>query len=242
MKRVYIVLLMVSLSFLTYAQSAHKSLRDGDMLYHNGKYPEAETAYRRADAAKSSLKSTYNLGNTLMQQERYDEAIKKYEDAATKASNNKERAAVYHNLGNAQYKKKQYHESIDAYKNALRYQPADNGTKENLAIARRELKKQQQDKKNNKDKQNKDQDKDQQEQNKDQQNKDKQNNKDQQNKDQKQQNDQNQEKGKDNQPSDKKMSKQDAEKLLEIMDNEEKKVQQKMRRVDGKSKRLKKDW
>jgi len=38
------------------------------------------------------------------------------------------------------------------------------------------------------------------------------------------------------------MSKQDAQKLLEIMDNEEKKVQQKMRRVDGKNKKVTKDW
>jgi len=228
------------------AQSAHKSLRNGDMLYGYGKYSEAETEYRKAESAKSSVKSAYNLGNTLMNQERYDEAAKKYTDAAAKATTDKERANIYHNQGNALYKKQQYQESVNAYKQALKYNPDDAATKENMAIARRELKKQQQqqkDKQNQKNNdQNKDQKKDQQDKEKDQNHKDQQDKNDQENKDQQQQNDQSQENDKNKQPSDKKMSKQDAQKLLEIMDNEEKKVQQKMRRVDGKSKKLKKDW
>ena len=68
--------------------------------------------------------------------------------------------------------------------------------------------------------------------NKDQEEKDQDGKNDPQNKDQQQQNDQSQEKDKDKQPSDKKMSKQDAQKLLEIMDNEEKKVQQKINLVN----------
>ena len=58
------------------AQSAHKSLRNGDMLYGYGKYSDAETEYRKAESVKPSVKSAYNLGNTLMQQERFDEAAK----------------------------------------------------------------------------------------------------------------------------------------------------------------------
>jgi len=229
------------------AQSAHKSLRNGDMLYGYGKYSEAETEYRKAESAKSSVKSAYNLGNTLMNQERYDEAAKKYTDAAAKATTDKERANIYHNQGNALYKKQQYQESVNAYKQALKYNPDDAATKENMAIARRELKKQQQqqqkDKQNQKNNDhNKEQEKEQQDKEKDQNHKDQQDKNDQENKDQQQQNDQSQENDKNKQPSDKKMSKQDAQKLLEIMDNEEKKVQQKMRRVDGKSKKLKKDW
>ncbi|MBK6498707.1 MAG: tetratricopeptide repeat protein [Saprospiraceae bacterium] len=45
---------------------------------------DAETAYRKADGEKSSVKSAYNLGNSLMKQNRYDEAITKYNDAAAK--------------------------------------------------------------------------------------------------------------------------------------------------------------
>jgi Ca-activated chloride channel family protein len=124
-----------------YAQSTHKYLRNGDMLYGFGKYSEAETEYRRAETQKPSLKSAYNLGNTLMNQERYEEAIKKYQDAADKATTEKEKASVYHNLGNALYKKQQYRESIEAYKKSLKYQPKDIETKENLAISTQRTKK-----------------------------------------------------------------------------------------------------
>ncbi|MBK8053227.1 MAG: tetratricopeptide repeat protein [Saprospiraceae bacterium] len=247
MKNFYLItIFLFTLSAETYAQSAHKNLRNGDMLYGFGKYAEAETEYRKAETQKPSLKSTYNLGNTLMNQERYEEAIKKYEDAASKANTSQEKASVYHNLGNALYKKQQYKESVDAYKKSLRYQPDDNETKENLALARRELKKQQnqqQKDKNNQDQKNDQKDqKDQQNQN-DQQN-NKEDNQDQNSQNQNQQNQQDQNKNKEQQQaqSDNKMSKQDAQKLLEIMDSEEKKVQQKLRRIDGKPTKGKKDW
>lgn len=235
----FILLTSLNLS----AQSSHKSLRNGDMLYGFGKFQEAETEYRRAESQKSSVKSSYNLGNALIQQERYEEAAKKYEDAAAKATNDAERSDIYYNQGNALYKKQQYQESINAYKKSLKYNPNDTTTKENLALARQQLRQQQQ-QQNKENQQKKDQNKDNSEQN--QQNKDQNSNNEQDKKEQdQQQNNDNQNDNKDgqNEKSDgKEMSKSDAQKLLEIMDNEEKKVQQKMRRVDGKGKKVKKDW
>ncbi len=226
-----------------YAQSTHKYLRNGDMLYGYGKYSEAETEYRRAETQKPSLKSAYNLGNTLMNQERYEEAIKKYQDAVDKATTEKEKASVYHNLGNALYKKQQYRESIEAYKKSLKYQPKDIETKENLAIARRELKKQQNQQQKDKENQDKNKDqKDQQDQNQNNQQDNKNKQDQQQDQNQKDQQEQNQNNQQQQSQNDKKMSRQDAQKLLEIMDSEEKKVQQKLRRVDGKPSKTRKDW
>lgn len=227
------------------AQSAHKSLRNGDMLYGFGKYQEAETEYRKADNKQSSVKSAYNLGNALIQQERYEEATKKYEEAAAKASTDAERSDVYYNKGNALYRKQKYQESIDAYKKSLKYNPKDAATKENLALARQQLRQQQQqdqqqnkDNKNNKDQENKDQN----QQNKDQNSKEDQDKNDQNQNDQNQENQNNENEKQNEKPDGKEMSKSDAQKLLEIMDNEEKKVQQKLRRSDGKAKKVKKDW
>jgi tetratricopeptide (TPR) repeat protein len=243
----YIVLLFSMMFYLNLlAQSAHKSLRNGDMLYGFGKYQEAETEYRRADNEKASVKSAYNLGNALIQQERYEEAAKKYNDAAAKANTDAERANIYYNQGNALFNKQQYQESINAYKKSLKYDSKDVATKENLAMARQQLRQQQQQQQQqNKDnKQNQDKNKDESQQD--------QQNKDQNSKDDQEQKDQDQQQNKDNQnndqnnqnekPDGKEMSKSDAQKLLEIMDNEEKKVQQKMRRVDGKGKKVVKDW
>lgn len=241
----YIVLSFSMMFYLNLsAQSAHKSLRNGDMLYGFGKYQEAETEYRRADNEKATVKSAYNLGNALIQQERYEEAAKKYNDAAAKANTNAERANIYYNQGNALFNKQQYQESINAYKKSLKYDSKDVATKENLAMARQQLRQQQQQQQKKDNKQNQDKNKDESQQD--------QQNKDQNSKDDQEQKDQDQQQNKDNQnndqnnqnekPDGKEMSKSDAQKLLEIMDNEEKKVQQKMRRVDGKGKKVVKDW
>jgi Ca-activated chloride channel homolog len=228
------------------AQSAHKHLRNGDMLYGFGKFNQAETEYRKAEEKKPNTKSSYNLGNTLIQQERYDEAIKKYQNAASKANTPQEKAKIYHNQGNAFYQSKKYKESVEAYKQSLKNDPNDVNTKENLALARKALKQQMQ--QQQQDKQNQDQQKDQKEdQNQDQNDQNNQN----ENKDQKDQNqsdpnqkDQNQkDKQGQNQPKDgQNMTKEEARQLLEIMDNEEKKVHNKLRRIDGRSGRVKKDW
>ena len=108
----------------------------------DGKYQEAELEYRKADTEKQSVKSSYNLGNTLVNQERYDEAIKSYESAAAKATSDDEKSKIYHNQGNALFKKEKYKESVDAYKKSLKYKPSDQATKENLAMAQSEYKKQ----------------------------------------------------------------------------------------------------
>jgi tetratricopeptide (TPR) repeat protein len=239
---------LFSLVFLPMAdsQSAHKNLRSGDMLYGFGKYPEAETEYRKAESASPSFKSNYNLGNTLMNQERYDEAVKKYDNATSYARTDEEKATAYYNQGNALYKKEKFKESIDAYKKSLKYQPSDQLTKENLALARRALQKQQQQQQKDKQNQDKKQDqKDNKDQNQNQQNNQDQNkNNDQQNQNEQQNNQNNTPQDEQNKPSqsDKKMNRQDAKKLLEIMDNEEKKVQQKLRRMDAKGGKPKKDW
>ncbi|MBL0099899.1 MAG: tetratricopeptide repeat protein [Saprospiraceae bacterium] len=97
LKHLFLLYIMTVCGYLS-SQSAHKNLRNGDLLYGFGKYSEAETAYRKAESEKSSLKSAYNLGNTLMNQERYDEAVKKYEDAAGKATEDTHKADIFHNL------------------------------------------------------------------------------------------------------------------------------------------------
>ena len=219
------------------AQSSHKLLRKADQLYKNGQFNQAETEYRKADALKPGTQSKYNLGNSIYSQNRYDEAAKSYQDAITSASSEQEKASVYYNLGNAYYQNKKYEESIQAYKKSLEYQSQDMATKENLALARRELQKIQQKQQQQQDQQNQDkdkEDKDNQQQNQNQQD---------QNQEQNQDNKENSEQ-QDQQKGDEKntnMTKEEAKKLLEIMDEEEKKIQQNMRR-SGERVPPKKNW
>ncbi len=207
------------------AQSAHQFLRQGDKSYDTEAYTQAEENYRKSLEKKNSVQGNYNLGNAIYKQERYEEAVSRYEAAARVADDDLAKALAYHNLGNAYFKQQNYEKSIDAYKSSLRLNPKDIETKKNLALAQRQLQiQQQQQKQNQQDKQQ------QQEQQQDQQ---------QQPEQQQQQNQQDQSSGQE-QPQD--LSKEEARKLLEIMEQEEQKVQQKLRKAQTKPNRSTKDW
>ena len=132
----------------------------------------------------------------------------------------------YYNYGNTMFENKKYQESVDAYKNALRNNPSDMDAKHNLQMALRMLNEQKQKQNGNNQQQNKDS-KDQ-KNNKNQQNKDQQN-KDQQNKNQQQNQDQQNDQSGNQQNMPKgQISKEDADRILQALENEEKDV---MKRV-----------
>jgi len=221
------------------AQSVHKLRRQGDAFYDKKEFAEAEKSYRKAKAAGKG--SDYNLGNTLMQQERYPEAVSAYGDAVQKAGTATEKADALHNQGNAYFQMKDYAKSIDAYKQALALDAESADTRENLALAKWHLKKQQQQQEQQRQQQNNQQQK---------QEKQKEDQKQPQDGDEQQQpsGNKNQEKGSPNQQesstpqnSQNKTSAAD-EKLLQLMDQEERRVQQKWHQRNGKKKAKGKDW
>ena len=154
-------------------------------------------------------------------------------------------AKVYHNIGNSLLKSNKIEQSVEAYKNALKFNPNDQDTKYNLSYALEMLKNKDKDKnKQDKNDQNKkDQDKkDQEQQNQDQKNKD-------QNKQDQQQNPQpkDQESKQDNtkqpqQPKEQKISKDEAQRILDAIKNNEKDLQKLLRKKTGKVKKTDKDW
>ncbi len=156
-----------------FAQDAKSYLHQGNKLYQQKKYTEAEAAYRKAAAKKERhLESNFNLGDALYKQKKFDSAGKSFTNIASATANPLVKAGAYHNLGNTLLTNKKYDESIDAYKKALLNNPKDDQTRYNLAYAQEMLKKQQQQNKNNqnnqknnqnnknKNKDNKNQDKD----------------------------------------------------------------------------------
>lgn len=228
------------------AQDAHKFLRKGDNAYEGGNYPDAELNYRRALEEANSAKGSYNLGNSTYRQERYDEAVRHFQSAAEAAKDRKTKAQAFHNLGNAYFQNGKFKESIEAYKNALRLNPDDLDTKRNLANALRRLpppspQNQQTEGQAQNDQQQKEKN---QEQQKNQEGQGQPNQQEQQDG----QDNENEEEEQSSQPSGSEksqpqdLSKEEARQLLEIMDQEEQKVQQKLRRAQGKKKKSDKDW
>lgn len=219
------------------AQKAERDyIRKGNRFFKDSVFVDAEVNYRKAlEANPKSTVSMYNLGNTLSQQQKAKEAMEQYV-AATKIEKDKQKlASVYHNMGVLLQAGKDYGKAVDAYKMSLRNNPTDNETRYNLALAQKLLKDQQQNQDQNKDQdKDKDQDKEDQQKKQDQQqDKDK---KDDQKKEDQQQPPKPEKK-------ENEMSKENAEQLLNSVMQDEKDVQDKVKKqqvIHGG--RLEKDW
>ena len=231
-----------------WAQSERSLLRDGNQLYKQNKYTDAEVNYRKAlEKDKSVKQGPFNLGDALYKQDRFGEAAEQYADAASKLKDPDQRAQAYHNLGNALLRAKKIPESIASYQNSLKLDPSDADTKYNLEYAKMLLQKQQQQQqqqKNDKNDKNqkKDQQKQQDQQKQDQQKQDQQ--KQQQDQQQKQDQNQDQKQQQDRLKNQRKqqISKADAERILDAMKNDEKNVQKKLHKKVRASVQVEKDW
>ncbi|MPQ46415.1 tetratricopeptide repeat protein [Marinifilum sp. N1E240] len=247
----YIILFMSMICLLSVeanAQKERKFIRSGNDLFEGDKFENSEVEYRKAlDKKVNSYEAGFNLGDALYKQKKYDEALKQFQALALTEKDNQKLGHLYHNMGNTLLENKKIDESIEAYKQSLRYFPDSKETKYNLEYARQMKKKQEEQQK--KDQQNKDQNKDQDK--KDQDKKDQDKKKDQKDKD-KQKQDQkdkqgDQDKKKQDQQQQNKISKQDAQRLLEALENDEKKVQEKVQKAKAKAQKakktkIKKDW
>ncbi len=124
-------------------------MREGNRQYEADKPVDAETSYRRAlDVDEKSNKATFNLGDALYRQKKYDEAGRQFEKAASETTDKIDKSRAYHNLGNSYLQQQKLKEGIEAYKQALRNNPNDADTKYNLSYALNLLKQQQQQKNN----------------------------------------------------------------------------------------------
>jgi len=223
MKKIIFTFILIFIGQLTFSQSAHKSLREGNSAYLEEDYAAAaENYYKALEDDPSNIKGKFNLGNATYKTDGYDEAIQHFSAAAELAKDDQIKSNAYYNLGNAHFQKAQAEQgkgldkSIEAYKNSLRLNPNDADTKKNLALTQRLLQRQQQQQQKQQQQENQEdqeqQEKEQQEQQQQQQNQS------QENQEQQEQQPQQQEAAKD-------LNKEEAMELLKIMDDEEKKVQ-----------------
>jgi Ca-activated chloride channel family protein len=225
--RILICFMVLSSGFANAQSGERKLIREGNKLYKEKKFSDAEVEYKKSlGLNKNSIPGNYNLGNAYYKEGKFDEASQQYQSIlSNKDLNPDQKAKAFHNIGNSLLESKKFPESIDAYKNALKLNPKDNDTRYNLAYAQSMLQQQQQQQQQNKNDQNKDQDK------KDQKKKDQQQ---QQKQDKQQQEKQAQEK--------KNISKEDAEKILQALNNDEKNTQKKLNKKEGTRIQIEKNW
>jgi tetratricopeptide (TPR) repeat protein len=242
--------IFLTLSLAVSAQEKDKTLPNANEEYKQNKFVDAEANYRiSASKFPKRATATYNLGNTIYKQNQVSEAKFAYGKAIKNAKTRPEKHKAYHNLGNVFMKEKDYTQAVEAYKEALRNDPTDDETRYNYALAKQKLK--ENPPKNDK---NKDKDKDKKNDKKDDQKKDK---KDDPKKDDKGDKDKDKKDGKNDPKKDDKsdnkgqpkptpggISKERVQNLLDAVNNEEKKIQDKVnaQKVKGNPRKTEKDW
>ena len=230
LQKIYITAFLCLAVNVVFAQKTDRDyLRSGNKLYNDSLFIKAEVDYRKAlEINPKSTDAMFNLGNALLMQQKAKEAMEQYESVSKIEKDKSKLAQIYHNIGVILQSSKQYPQCIEAYKESLRNNPKDDETRYNLALAQKLLKDQQQQQQNQdqQQQQQQEQQQDQQEQNKDQQEQDQ--------KDQQQQQQQN---------NKNEMSKENAQQLLNAVMQDEKNVQDKVKKqIQIQGKKLEKDW
>ncbi len=120
------------------AQKERKYIRESYKLYNDSNYAGAQEASVKALAeAPNSYEASYNYGESLFKQEKFDEAQEQFERLAATQTDKQKLSNLYHNIGNCHYAKQEYDKSVDAYKQSLRADPSNDNTRYNLVAAKK---------------------------------------------------------------------------------------------------------
>lgn len=234
-------------------KSERNAIVEGNQYFHDGKFSDAEAAYKKAltDNPNSQM-AAFNLATTFLRQapelkndsfpnpqqqggdgkepqlsQQLNSAIEILQNLAQNSPNPAIVSLAAYDLGNIAYRQQNYPQAIECYKEALRKQPKFNDARYNLRMAQLKNKDNQKNQNKNQDK-NKDQ---QQDKDKDKEkDKDKDKNKDK-NQDQQQQNqnkDKNQQQQNQQQQNKGSMSGQNMDQILRSMQNQENATQQRV--------------
>ncbi len=228
-KYIFIFFLFLS-PLIGLSQSGNNNLiKKGNEAYEKKQYDKAVENYTQAIAKNpANMTGQYNLGNALYKNKKSEEAIQAYDKAIQNAISATDKARAFYNKGVVLQNSKKLEECIEAYKNALKLTPNDDDARQNLQKALQKQKEQQQKQ------QKQDQKKDDQ----------KSSENDQQQKQQEKPENNNNKKNQSSNPDEQsKLSKQEAEEKLKALLQNEKNLQEKLRKVNaGTPVKPEKDW
>jgi len=260
----------------TFAQSERKMARKGNTQYETGNFIDAEINYKKALAKNADLlEAQFNLGDALVKQERFDEALESFEKVSAATDDPNLKANALYNKGNVLLSQQDLEGALESYKDALRIDPKDHETRYNYAYVKKRLDQQQQEQEQNEE--NQDENKDDKEQNEENKDKGDQKNEDSEDQDQEDSENEDKEEGQQDQgenkedesqqdqqdkgqtdgedsdeekkgeqpkPRENKLSPEEAQRLLDALNQQEDKVQDKMKKhkLKGAKVKIEKDW
>jgi Ca-activated chloride channel homolog len=213
-KKLFIIsLILFGIAPVVFA-SSYSSVNAGNKDFKKGKFQESLNNYRKAEIAKPKEPVIhYDQGAAQYKLGDYTESSSQYMRALADGDKGLKARALY-NLGNAAFKNQKTDEALEYYKKALSLNPDDRDAKYNIEFMRSMKAQQKQNQKQNKDKNDK-KEKDKKGQAK-------------------------QEQGRDKQ--DKKMSKEDAKRILEVFNEQNKNSNDKRKMALPKLPQVEQDW
>lgn len=236
-----VLLLVFSCISASLAQHPNQMIREGNQLYKEKKYLSAEKKYKSAkEKNPDDYVSSFNHAASEYQLKNYGKAREEWESLLSKEKSDSRKSELLHNLGNTHLEEKKFDQAIECYKKGLKLNPSDDKTRYNLAYAQA-MKKQMQQQQNKQ--QQKQQDKNKKDQSENQKNEQKKDDKNDKNESQRDKSDHNNKTDKSPEKQEpREISKEDAERLLKSLGEEEKNLHRKLdKRKPGRASQSK-DW
>ncbi|HRP54854.1 tetratricopeptide repeat protein [Agriterribacter sp.] len=145
MKLVLLHVIMLVSCAQAFSQHINRLIGKGNEAYRLRQYEKAVAAYEEAlKTDPHNVIASYNMGNALFKNKKYEEAAIVFDKAARYATDKKLQSQLLYNKGVALTQQKKLEESIAAYKQTLRINTSDTLARENLQRAINEQKQQQQ--------------------------------------------------------------------------------------------------
>lgn len=228
--------------------------RTGNDHLKQEQYAEAEIAYQEGLSTYQSseeIDQTYyglqnNLGLSLHRQESFEEASRAFEAALAHAPNADAVTRSAFNAGNNAFTRQQLENALEHYQTALLADPENEDAKFNFEFVSRQLQQQDQQQESGGDEQQEnEQDEEQEGEQNEEQNEEQQGEQSQ----EQEQNDQGQndseqpgQQGEQNQPREVPLTREQAERILEALENEEEELLRELQKMEGRPRRVAKDW
>lgn len=141
MKRLLVIAICFCVYFpFSYAGKFERLIDKGNTLYKKKKYKEATAKYYSAIQKNPfSGVAFFNHGAALYKSKKYKEAQIDFEQSLKLLKDKRLQAKAYHNLGNSFYHQKEYDKAASAYMQSLKINPTDEATRYNLVYVMKKL-------------------------------------------------------------------------------------------------------
>lgn len=230
---------------------AKKKGRRGNALYVQEEYVQAASIFRdgvlevqEKGPGEVHAGLLNNLGASLFRQGEFEQAASAFASSQRMAPNLDGVVRANYNAGNAAVMQEELESALEHYKSALLSDPNNENAKFNYEFVKRQLEEQQQ---QQQDQENQDQESDEENQNQDQE----QDSEQEQQQDQDQEQQQNPEQEQDpneqpnepqEQPNPDELSEEEAERILQALENEEEQLLRQIQKMKTRPRRVEKDW